>query len=84
MRGKRMATPELWRVERFRPSKATSSTSPWSRFGATARTGPKRSMVLSRTYLSSSHQLLVGEAEIGLADRHQLVAAGALRQTPKV
>src|SRR6185437_307349 len=26
MRGKRMAMPDLWRVERWRPSKATSST----------------------------------------------------------
>ena len=29
-------------------------------------------------------QLLVGEAEIGLADRHQLVAVSPSVQTPKV
>ena len=28
MRGKRIATPDLWRVERCRPSKATSMTNP--------------------------------------------------------
>ena len=36
MRGKRMATPDLWRVEGCTLSKATSSTSP----GFTSRTGP--------------------------------------------
>ena len=36
MRGKRMATPDLWRLERCTESKATSNTS----FGSTCRTGP--------------------------------------------
>ena len=38
MRGKRMATPDLWRLERCTESNATSKTS----FGSTARTGPKK------------------------------------------
>ena len=50
MRGKRIATPDLCRAELFTPSNATSSTS----FGATARTGPKRSVVWLRTKRSSS------------------------------
>ena len=49
MRGKRSATPDLWRVERAMPSKAISSTSLCS----TSRTGPKRLVVWSRTHLSS-------------------------------
>ena len=52
MRGKRMATPDLCRVERCRPSKATSNTKPNSRSARTERTGPKRSIVWSRTNLS--------------------------------
>src|SRR3546814_11795409 len=44
MRGKRRATPDLWRVERCTASKATSKTRP----GRTARTGPKRSVGLAR------------------------------------
>ena len=80
-----MATPDLWRVERCRPSNATSSTRPKSWSARTERTGPKRSMVLSRTNLSMLLQLLVGEAEIGLADRRQrAVAVRSSRQTPKV
>ena len=63
-----MATPDLCRVERCTESNATSNTS----LGSTWRTGPKRSTVWLRTKRSSSLQLLVGEAEIGLADRHQL------------
>jgi hypothetical protein len=54
MRGKRMATPDLCRGERFSPSKAISSTRPKSRSARTDRTGPNRSMVWSRTNLSSS------------------------------
>ena len=50
MRGKRMATPDLWRVERCTASKATSNTSP----GSTARTGPKLSVVWLRTQRSIS------------------------------
>ena len=40
-RGNRMATPDLWRVERFSPSKAISSTRPKSRSARTDRTGPE-------------------------------------------
>ena len=62
-----MATPDLCRVERFRPSNATSSTRPRSGVvQATSRTGPKRLIVCLRTNRSSSAELLVGEAEIGL------------------
>ena len=70
MRGKRSATPDLCRVESCAASKATSSTSAFS----TSRTGPKRPMVWLRIHLSSQRELLIGEAEIGLADRHQLLA----------
>jgi glutamate dehydrogenase len=48
-RGKRIATPDLWRFERCTLSKAISRTRP----GATSRTGPNRFTVLSRTHLSS-------------------------------
>ena len=78
-----MARPDLWRVERCRPSNATSSTSPWSGSCTTSRTGPKRSIVLRRTIAVDLQQLLVGEAEIGLADRHQLVAVLAARPDPE-
>src|SRR3546814_1820706 len=49
MRGKRIASPDLWRLLLWIESKATSSTSDFS----TSRTGPKRFSVLSRTNLSS-------------------------------
>ena len=71
IRGKRMARPDLWRVERAMPSKATSKTRPWSGSCATSRTGPKRSTVLRAHEAVDLDQLLVGEAEIGLADGHQ-------------
>ena len=76
MRGKRMARPERWRVERARPSKATSRTRPWAGSARTARTGPKRSVVLARTQRSISSELLVGEAEVGLADRGEGAVVG--------
>ena len=59
-------------MERARPSKATSRTRPWAGSARTARTGPKRSVVLLRTQRSISSELGVGEAEVGLADRQQL------------
>ena len=49
MRGKRIATPDLWRVERCSPSNATSITRPLSGSCTTSRTGPKRLTVLRRT-----------------------------------
>src|ERR1700694_1524367 len=49
MRGNRIATPDLCRGERCKPSKATSSTSPWSGSCTTCRTGPNFSVVLRRT-----------------------------------
>src|SRR3954451_7449451 len=49
MRGNRIATPDLCRGERANPSKATSSTSPWSGSCTTWRTGPNFSVVLRRT-----------------------------------
>lgn len=52
MRGKRIATPDLCRVDQFSPSNATSSTRPCLRSARTERTEPDRSTVLSRTYLS--------------------------------
>jgi hypothetical protein len=45
MRGNRSATPDLWRVDFWMPSKAISKTCS----GLTARTGPKRSVVFLRT-----------------------------------
>src|ERR1700722_4734818 len=54
MRGNRMATPDLWRVERCSPSNATSNTRPSSREWVTSRTGPNRLMVLRRTKRSIS------------------------------
>src|SRR6185437_12089883 len=54
MRGKRMAMPDLCRVERCRPSKATSSTRPSPGSCTTWRTGPNFSVVLRRTKRSIS------------------------------
>ncbi len=71
MRGKRIARPDLWRFERWIESKATSSTSVFS----TSRTGPKRPTRVVAHEPVEPFQLLVGEAEIGLADRQQLAAA---------
>ena len=78
--GKRMATPDLWREERCTESKATSNTSlgsTWRRTETVNRVVPHPAIELL--------QLLVGEAEIGLADRHELGPAASLsRQAPKV
>src|SRR5437868_6810206 len=49
MRGNRMASPDLCRLDRCRPSNATSSTSPLSSSCTTSRTGPNRLIVLRRT-----------------------------------
>ena len=79
-----MASPDLCRVERCRPSNATSSTRPWS---ALVHHLAHRAEALDGVAAHEAvdlHQLLVGEAEIGLADRHQLVAVVAAVQTPKV
>ena len=65
-----MARPDLWRFERWIESKATSSTS----FFSTSRTGPKRCERVVADEAVEPFQLLVGEAEIGLADRQQLAA----------
>ena len=84
MRGKRMATPDLWRVERCRPSNATSSTRPL--LGLVRHLAHRAEAVdgVAAHEAVDLDQLLVGEAEIGLADRHQLVAVVAWFQTPKV
>ena len=81
IRGKRMATPDLWRVERAMPSKAISSTSP----GVDLAHRPEAvGGVVAHPFVEPA-QLLVGEAEIGLADRRQLaLAVAASRQQPKV
>src|SRR5205823_3581421 len=50
MRGKRVATPLLWRVDICRPSNASSNTCT----GSTRRTGPKRSSVWLRIQLSTA------------------------------
>ncbi len=71
MRGKRMATPDLWRVERCRPSNATSNTRPNSRSARTERTGSEALDRVVAHELVDLLQLLVGEAEIGLAHRGQ-------------
>ena len=71
MRGNRSATPDLWRDDNCAASNATSSTSAFS----TSRTGPKRAVVWLRTQRSRNASSCIGEAEIGLADRHQLVLA---------
>ena len=79
-----MATPDLWRVERCKPSNATSNTRPLS---ALVRDLAHRPEPLDRVAADEAVdllQLLVGEAEIGLADRHQLVAFVAAVQTPNV
>ena len=49
MRGKRTATPDLWRGERWIPSKASSNTCS----GSTWRTGPNFSTVFRRIHASS-------------------------------
>ncbi len=66
-----MATPLLCRVEGCTASKATSSTRP----GDTARTGPKRSVVWSRTPFVEAAQLGIREARVGLAYGHEFARA---------
>ena len=77
--GKRMAMPERWRVERCSPSKATSSTSPFVRLvHHLAHRAEAVDRVVAHEPVDLG-ELLVGEAEIGLADRHQLLAVLARR-----
>ena len=81
MRGKRMATPDLCRVERCTLSKATSKHQLRLDLAHRAET---LDGVVAHQFVELP-QLLVGEAEIGLADRHELrLAVLAVRQTPKV
>ena len=75
MRGNRSATPDLCRVDSCAASNATSSTSAFS----TSRTGPNRADGVVADPAVEERQLLVGEAEIGLADRHQLVVRATRR-----
>ena len=67
-------TPDLWRVERFSPSKAISSTRPASRaVRDLAHWAETRNRIVAHETIEL-RQLLVGEAEIGLADGHQRLA----------
>ena len=79
MRGKRMARPDLCRVERCRPSNATSSTRPSSGSCAHLAHRPEALDRVAADEAVDLQQFLVGEAEIGLADRHELVAVLAVR-----
>ena len=79
-----MATPDRWRVERCRPSNATSNTRPSV---ALVHNFAHRAEAVDGVAADEAVDLGefgVGEAEIGLADRHQLVARLARCQTPKV
>ena len=71
MRGKRTAMPDLWRFERFRPSKASSKTSS----GLTVRTGPNFSSMLCAHEGVDAADLGVGQARVRLGDRHQRAGA---------
>ncbi len=71
--GKRMATPDLCRVERCTESNATSKTSFGSTWRAHRTEGVHRMIADENVELS---EFLVGEAEIGLTHRHELQLAG--------
>ena len=74
-----MARPDLWRVDFCKPSKATSSTSPWVCLVHHLAHGPEAGDGVVAHEAVDAQKLLVGEAEIGLADRHQLLALRARR-----
>jgi hypothetical protein len=68
MRGKRSATPDLWRGISWMPSKAISKTCS----GLTARTGPKRSVRVLAHPAGDLGELGIGQAGIGLGEGHQI------------
>src|SRR5262249_48581589 len=84
MRGKRIAMPDLCRVERCRPSNATSNTRPWSPSCTTSRTGPNRATVLARTNLSISASSASVKPKYALPTGTSSSPAGPVVQTPKV
>ena len=76
IRGKRTAMPDLCRVERWMPSKASSKTSS----GLTVRTGPNFSSVLRRTKASTLRISSSVRPEYALANG----TSRSPSQTPKV
>ena len=89
MRGKRTATPDLWRVERWMPSKPSSKTSS----GLTVRTGPNFSTMLRRTNASTraisssvspEYALAIGTSRPVVPDAERVVGvqAGPLAAAP--
>ena len=70
MRGKRMAKPLLWRSERIRLLKATSSTM----FGSTVRQPPKSSMRVLVEVFGEPCDLGIGQPGVGLAYVFERVA----------
>ena len=78
-----MATPDLCRVERCSPSNATSSTSP-CRLVRDLAHGPESVDGVAAHVAVDLDQFLVGEAEIGLADRHSSSPLSPLLHTPNV
>ena len=81
MRGKRMATPDLWRR---RAMHAIEGDLEHELGLDLAHRAEAVHRVVAHEAVELA-QLLVGEAEIGLADRHELGLAGlASRQAPNV
>ena len=79
MRGKRMATPDLWRVERC---DAVEGDLQHQLGRDLAHRAEAVGGVVAHPFVEPA-QLLVGEAEIGLADRRQLALALGLRASSR-
>ena len=84
MRGKRIATPDLCRVERCQPLEGDFQHQPLVRLMHDMRAPGRIFGGVAADEAVDLQQFLVGEAEIGLADRHQLFAVSPAVQTPKV
>ena len=65
--GKRTASPHLWRLDSWMPSKPISNTNS----GSTDRVGPNRSGVAPDPAIQFQNFCIV-EAGVGLGKRHQL------------
>ena len=76
IRGKRVAMPDLWRVDRWMPSKPSSNTC----VGRTLRTGPNFSIVVFFTIASTFDHLVVGEPRVRLRERDQRARLGRRRR----
>ena len=77
MRGNRMAMPDLCRLDRCRPSNATSNTRPLSGFVHDLAHRSEAVDGIRPHEAIDLGEFVIGEAEIGLADRHEFVAVFA-------